>query len=146
MKNIRRIFAADMRGLLHNFFALVIAVGLCLLPAFYAWFNIYANWDPYASTGNIRIAVSNLDEGCMDLDGNPANMGAEIVEQLKQKDNIGWVFTDSKKNAVDRVEVLLILIQQRLAAVVLGSDGHTRRCPCPEAAAHRHPRCVRNCW
>ena len=93
-----------MRGLLHNFFALVIAVGLCLLPAFYAWFNIYANWDPYASTGNIRIAVSNLDEGCMDLDGNPANMGAEIVEQLKQKDNIGWVFTDSNKNSVDRVK------------------------------------------
>ena len=117
MKNIRRIFAADLRGLLRNFFALVIAVGLCLLPAFYAWFNIYANWDPYANTGNIRIAVSNLDEGCEDLDGNPANMGAQIVDQLKQKDNIGWVFTDSKEDAVDRVKS-----GDCYAAVVIGSD------------------------
>ena len=117
MKNIRRIFAADLRGLLHNFFALVIAAGLCLLPAFYAWFNIYANWDPYANTGNIRIAVSNLDEGCTDLDGNPANMGTQIVEQLKQKDNIGWVFTDSKEDAVDRVKS-----GDCYAAIVIGSD------------------------
>lgn len=117
MKNIRRIFAADLRGLFRNFFALVIAVGLCLLPAFYAWFNIYANWDPYANTGNIRIAVSNLDEGCEDLDGNPANMGEQIVEQLKQKDNIGWVFTDSKEDAVDRVQS-----GDCYAAVVIGSD------------------------
>lgn len=117
MKNIRRIFVADLRGLFRNFFALVIAVGLCLLPAFYAWFNIYANWDPYANTGNIRIAVSNLDEGCEGLDGNPANMGAQIVDQLKQKDNIGWVFTDSKEDAVDRVQS-----GDCYAAVVIGSD------------------------
>ena len=117
MKNIRRIFKADLRGLFRNFFALVIAVGLCLLPAFYAWFNIYANWDPYANTGNIRIAVSNLDDGCADLDGNQANMGDEIVEQLKQKDNIGWVFTESKKDAVERVKS-----GDCYAAVVIGKD------------------------
>lgn len=104
MTTIRKIFKADLYGLFHNFFALVIAVGLCILPALYAWFNIYANWDPYANTGNIRIAVANLDEGCTDLDGEDANMGQEIVEQLKQKDNIGWVFVDSKKDAVDRVK------------------------------------------
>ena len=104
MTRIRKIFKADLYGLFHNFFALVIAVGLCILPALYAWFNIYANWDPYANTGNIRIAVANLDEGCTDLDGEDANMGQEIVEQLKQKDNIGWVFVDSKKDAVDRVK------------------------------------------
>ena len=39
------------------FFALVIAVGLCILPSLYAWFNIYANWDPYANTGNILHPV-----------------------------------------------------------------------------------------
>ena len=104
MTTIRKIFKADLYGLFHKVFALVIAVGLCILPALYAWFNIYANWDPYANTGNIRIAVANLDEGCTDLDGEDANMGQEIVEQLKQKDNIGWVFVDSKKDAVDRVK------------------------------------------
>ena len=60
MKNIRRIFKADLQGLFRNFFALVIAVGLCLLPAFYAWFNIYANWDPYANTGRSEEHTSEL--------------------------------------------------------------------------------------
>ena len=41
MTIIRKIFKADLYGLFHNFFALVIAVGLCILPALYAWFNFF---------------------------------------------------------------------------------------------------------
>ena len=104
MLNIFRIFISDFKRIKTNVVAVVIVIGLSILPCLYAWFNIYANWDPYANTGNIRIAVANLDEGCTDLDGENANMGQEIVEQLKQKDNIGWVFVDSKKDAVDRVK------------------------------------------
>ena len=55
MATIRKIFKSDLYGLSHNFFALVIAVGLCILPALYAWFNIYANWDPYANLSLIHI-------------------------------------------------------------------------------------------
>lgn len=103
MKNIRKIFFSDLHGLFHNFFALVIAVGLCALPALYAWFNIYANWDPYANTGNIRIAVASLDEGCDDMSGAHVNMGDNIVDELGRKTNIGWVFYDSEEEAVDSV-------------------------------------------
>jgi putative membrane protein len=106
-----------MHGLLHHFFALVIAGGLCLLPAFYAWFNIYANWDPYANTGNIRIAVASLDEGCKDMDGDDVNMGQEILDTLKTQESIGWVFVDSREDAVERVES-----GDCYAAVVIDTD------------------------
>lgn len=103
MKNIFRIFKADMKGLLKNFFALVIALGLCALPALYAWFNIYANWDPYANTGNIRIAVASLDKGWTNKDGEELNMGQNVIDSLKESDSIGWVFLDTEKEALDGV-------------------------------------------
>ncbi len=103
MKNIFRIFRADMKGLLKNFLALVIAVGLCALPALYAWFNIYANWDPYANTGNIRIAVASLDKGWTNKDGDKLNMGQNVIDNLKESDSIGWVFLDTEKEALDGV-------------------------------------------
>lgn len=103
MKNIFRIFKADVKGLLKNFFALVIAVGLCALPALYAWFNIYANWDPYANTGNIRIAVASLDKGWTNKDGDKLNMGQNVIDNLKESDSIGWVFLDTEKEALDGV-------------------------------------------
>ncbi len=61
MKNIWRIFAKDIKGLVKNPFAMIIALGLCVIPSLYAWFNIYSNWDPYANTSNIKIAVVSED-------------------------------------------------------------------------------------
>lgn len=117
MKNIIRIFLADMKGLCTNFFALVIAIALCFLPALYAWFNIYANWDPYANTGNIKIAVCSLDEGWEREDGEKENMGQTISDGLKEKDSIHWVFLDDEKETVDGVRS-----GEYYAAVVIEKD------------------------
>ena len=57
MMTIFRIFKSDVKGLWRNKLALLIALAICVLPSLYAWFNIYANWDPYGNTGNIAIAV-----------------------------------------------------------------------------------------
>lgn len=103
MRNILKIFKADRKGLRKNFYALALTIGICILPALYAWFNIYANWDPYANTGNIKIAVASLDQGYVDEDGTSINMGDEIKEELKEKTSIGWEFVDTSKEAVDGV-------------------------------------------
>lgn len=87
-----------------NFFALIIAIGLCFIPSFYAWFNIYSNQDPYANTGNIAIAVVSEDRGFQTEDGNTVNMGNAVIEQLKENDSIGWKFLDSSEEAVAGVE------------------------------------------
>lgn len=104
MKNILKIFKTDLKGIGRNILVLVIVIGLCALPALYAWFNIYANWDPYGNTGNIAIAVVNLDKGWTKDDGTKVNMGDGVVESLKQKDTIGWKFLDSEKKAVEGVK------------------------------------------
>ena len=56
MKRVLKIFVHDLVGLSRNIFALIIAVGLCIIPSLYAWFNIYSNWDPYANTSSIKVA------------------------------------------------------------------------------------------
>ena len=104
MKNILKIFRNDLKGICRNILVLVIVIGLCALPALYAWFNIYANWDPYGNTGNIAIAVVNLDKGWTKDDGTSVNMGEGVVESLKQKDTIGWKFLDSEEKAVEGVK------------------------------------------
>lgn len=117
MKNIGIIFRRDIKGLLKNFLALVVAVGICVLPALYAWFNIYANWDPYSNTANIKIAVVNNDDGWINDENENINMGDSVVDALKEKDSIGWVFLDSEDDATDGVKS-----GDYYAAIVIDSD------------------------
>ena len=65
MKTIKQIFFTDVKNLAKNLFALIIAIGVCFLPALYAWFNIAASWDPYSNTNGLKVAVANTDEGPM---------------------------------------------------------------------------------
>lgn len=103
MKHIFQIFRHDVQGICNHFLALVIAIGLCVLPALYAWLNIYSNWDPYSNTGQLEIAVVNLDSGFTSDDGERINLGNSVVEELRNNDSIGWFFLDNKEEAIDGV-------------------------------------------
>lgn len=103
-KQIFAIFKSDVKGISKNFFALTIAVGLCLIPPLYAWFNIYSNWDPYANTGAVKIAVFSEDKGYTLDDGSVENMGDSVIENLKDNKKLGWTFTDSKEESIKGVE------------------------------------------
>lgn len=117
MKNIISIFISDIKGLVKNILALVIAIGLCFLPSLYAWFNIYSNWDPYANTSNIRMAAVTEDEGYTMEDGTTENMGQEVVEELKHNEAIGWEIVDTSQEAIEGVKS-----GKYYAAVVIESD------------------------
>ncbi len=103
-KQIFAIFKSDVKGISKNFFALTIAIGLCLIPPLYAWFNIYSNWDPYANTGAVKIAVFSEDKGYTLDDGSTENMGDSVIENLKENKKLGWTFTDSSEEAIKGVE------------------------------------------
>ena len=103
MKAIKRIFLDDIIGLGKNFFALVIVIGICFLPALYAWFNIYSNWDPYGNTGALKIAAVSMDKGFTDDEGEYHNQGDTIMENLKENTSVDWQFVDSSDKAVDGV-------------------------------------------
>ncbi len=97
MKNIFWIFRRDIKRLAKNFVAVVVSIGVCFVPALYAWFNIAANMDPYENTGGIHIAVSNCDKGTENDMVGSLNAGKTIIENLKKNDALGWVFTDEKE-------------------------------------------------
>ena len=117
MKNILAIFKADVRGLVKNVLALIIIIGLCILPSLYAWFNIYSNWDPYANTGNIKIAAYSEDEGYTGEDGTVQNMGGKILDNLKENTAIGWTMVNSGEEAIEGVKT-----GDYYAAVVIEKD------------------------
>ena len=46
MKTVWKIFVRDVQRLSHNVIAIIVIIGMAVIPALYAWFNIAANWDP----------------------------------------------------------------------------------------------------
>lgn len=104
MNIIKRIFLNDLKHVISNFFILVIVVGVCILPALYAWCNIYSNWDPYGNTGNLKVAAVSLDEGYKDKDGTYSNSGEAIIENLHDNDKIDWQFVETEEEAIAGVK------------------------------------------
>ena len=104
IKHIGNIFRADWQRLTASVVAVVVMLGLCLVPCLYAWFNILSNWDPYgpASTGNIKVAVASEDEGCEIL-GLHLNIGELVMEGLQTNDQMGWVLLEDQETALDGV-------------------------------------------
>ena len=102
MKTILAIFKRDLKNIFTNSMAIILAVGIALIPSMYAWFNIYNNWDPYGATGNMKVAVIIEDEGFryknIDID-----VGKTIAENLKGNDAIDWQFV-GKKEAMEGLE------------------------------------------
>ena len=94
MKNTFKIFFSDIGSLVKHFFAVAVVIAIMIIPALYAWVNIYANSDPYGNTGNISVAVASDDQG---YEGE--NKGESILEGLKDNKSINWVFTDSTEKA-----------------------------------------------
>ena len=104
MKNIIKVFQSDFRRLSTNVVALVIVMGLSIIPALYAWFNIMSNWDVYGpnATSQMKIGVFSEDEGIA-IKSLELNIGEKVVEGLKTNDLIGWEFTDNKEAAIEGV-------------------------------------------
>ncbi len=105
MRHIFQIITSDFRRLTSSVVAIVVLLGLCVVPCLYAWFNIFSNWDPYESesTGRIKVAVASEDKG-VDLLGVNINVGEKIEEALAANDSIGWVQVKSGKQAVKGVK------------------------------------------
>lgn len=96
MKNILQIFKTDVKNIAQRRAAIVVVVALMILPSMYAWFNILPSWDPYANTEDVAIAVVNLDEGA-ELEGEPMNVGDEVVDSLKENKKLGWRFVSEEE-------------------------------------------------
>ncbi len=96
LKNIIKVYKRDIKSLKKNYIAIIIILGVCILPSLYAWVNIKACWDPYENTGTVPIAVINNDKGT-NFNGKELNVGNDVVKKLKDNNKIGWKFTNKKE-------------------------------------------------
>lgn len=98
MKNVWKIFQRDMMRVRNNVIALVVIIGISVVPCLYAWFNIAASWDPYSNTGNLKVAVASADEG---YEGSlipiEINIGNKVLSALRENTQMEWVFTTEEK-------------------------------------------------
>lgn len=96
MKKIIELFKNDLNNLTKSKMAIIIIIGLVIIPGIYAWLNIDSNWGPYDNTGNLPLAVVNNDEGVTIL-GENLNIGDKIEDSLKENKAMKWIFTNEKK-------------------------------------------------
>ena len=102
MTTVLKIFWRDVKRIVKTPVAIGVVLGMALLPALYAWYCTYANWDPYDNTGTMRIAVANEDEGYSSSTLGDLQIGDQMVDTLKENDMLAWQFV-SKDDALDGV-------------------------------------------
>ena len=89
--NIAEIMKNDFKSAFSNPIVIIVLIGIIILPSLYALLNIQACWDPYGNTGQLEFAIANSDNGST-FEGQPLNIGNELVSELKDNDKFKWVF------------------------------------------------------
>lgn len=103
MRNIWRIFKRDVCHVTRNVIAIIVAMGLIVVPSLYAWYNIAASWDPYGNTKSLKVAVANVDDGYKsDLMPIRINVGETVTNALRANHDLDWQFVD-RDQAIDGV-------------------------------------------
>ena len=84
MNNIVRLFTDDIRRIGRNAVTIIIVLGLVILPSIFSWYNILACWNVFDNTGNLKVAVANVDEGYeSSLAPVKVNIGERVVSALR---------------------------------------------------------------
>lgn len=76
--------------------AIIIVLGLSVLPGLYSWVNIYACWDVYENTGDIPVAIVNNDKGTV-YQGKTINLGNDVMDNLRENHEIQWHFVSTEE-------------------------------------------------
>ena len=118
MRNVLNIIVHDFRRLTASVVALVVLMGIIVVPCLFAWLNILSNWDPFEpeSTGRVPVAVVSTDKGT-DMLGMEINVGEKFIDAVNGNDMLGWHVMSDKDKAIDGVYA-----GRYYAAVVIPED------------------------
>ncbi|MCH9275616.1 YhgE/Pip domain-containing protein [Bifidobacterium amazonense] len=111
MHNIIRVFIRDVKRICAVPAAVIIVFASCFVPGLYSWFNVAANLDPYANTGNVPIAVANNDKGAS-VNGTELNVGDQAIDALEDNHDLGWRFVSETqaRNGVESGEYYAAIV------------------------------------
>lgn len=116
MGNVLRVFWRDVKRIAKVPPAWLVVVFLIVLPSIYTWFNVIGFWNPYENTGNMRVCVVNEDKSVEDETLGHLDLGAQIIGELENNDQLGWSFVD-REEAMREVES-----GEAYAAIVIPED------------------------
>ncbi|MEQ2956788.1 YhgE/Pip domain-containing protein [Slackia piriformis] len=114
--NVLRVFWRDAKRIAKVPPAWLVVVFLIVLPSIYTWFNVIGFWNPYENTGNMRVCVVNEDKSVEDETLGHLDLGAQIIGELENNDQLGWSFVD-REEAMREVES-----GEAYAAIVIPED------------------------
>ena len=79
-----QIFRRDCKRIFRSPIAVVVLLGVIVLPCLYAWANIAAYHDPYQYTSGLRVAVACKDRGVQSDLACELNAGEKVIDSLKE--------------------------------------------------------------
>lgn len=94
--NFLKIAGKDIKSIFKNRFIRVSVIAIIIVPLLYSLLYLDAFWDPYARLSEMPVAVVNLDRGSS-LDGENVNYGQDVVDSLKNDDQLGWRFVTNEQ-------------------------------------------------
>ncbi|MBU3091110.1 YhgE/Pip domain-containing protein [Clostridium sp. CF011] len=100
--NFLKVAWRDISSIFKNRFIRVSVVAIIIVPLLYSLLYLDAFWDPYARIKDMPVAVVNQDRGSL-KDGKKVNYGQDLVNNLKDKEAVGWRFV-TKEQAEDGVK------------------------------------------
>ena len=92
----------EWKKLLTNKFAIIVMIGVILIPSMYAVAFLQSMWDPYSKVDNLAIAVVNKDKPVVYND-EVKDVGRTMIEKLQESDELDFHFV-SEKEAMSGIE------------------------------------------
>ncbi|MFD1393069.1 YhgE/Pip domain-containing protein [Lacticaseibacillus jixianensis] len=103
MKNIAHLVALDWKRILKSPFAFLLIAALVVIPSLYCWFNVWALWDPYSNTQDLKVAVYSADQPAT-FQNKKIAIGEALTDQLHHNKKLGWQFVDSQSQVISGVK------------------------------------------
>lgn len=123
MKTVRN----EWKKIFGNKLLLISMCVICFIPILYAAFFLKSIWDPYGMTQDMPVAVVNKDKP-IQYNGSTLDIGATMIEKLKENNQLGWKFVDEEKaqqGLKDNEYYMVITIPEnfsRNASTILDKD------------------------
>jgi len=110
---------------------LLAAAVVVLIPALYVVIYLTSVWDPAARTGDLPVALVNLDQGLV-YRGQSFNVGREVIANIRAKPGFGYLNLGNEADARAQVR------QGKLAfALIVPADFSSNAIPGAQAGAGR---------
>lgn len=104
------LFWAQMSQLAANKAVLYSVIAALLVPVVYGGILLSPRWGPYDNLSNLPVAVVNNDKGAIS-DGEPLNVGNDLVADLQKSNDLGWKFVDADeaKSGLDSFDYYMVI-------------------------------------